>query len=202
MWSWYNLLTSHSWILYLTLPQLSTIRASTILGNSQETIIGSSWGAPGGSLPAWGPVRSYKLCLQHDSMSWPLPCLVMKSDLLVGHWAAENHGIIVWLLGSTRWELIVSISCVVCETSQRWVNFNNSTGKQNRASPQVWPQDCHLWPYTTAALGAFPGGRSSQAHRSVFPFQRCHQRLFYVLLMVLLGCFLSEVSLLDEFVCF
>lgn len=117
-------------------------------------------------------------------------------------WVTEqHHGRIVWLLGSTRWKLIVCISCLVCETSQSWVNFNNSPGKQNRVSPQVWPQDCHLWPYTAAALGASPGGRSSQAHRSVFLFQSCHQRLFYVLLMVLLGCFLSEVGL-DEFVCF
>lgn len=42
-WNRYNLHTSHSWALYLTLPQLSARRASTMLGNSQETAIGNSW---------------------------------------------------------------------------------------------------------------------------------------------------------------
>lgn len=150
MWSWYNLLTSHSWTLYLTLPHLSTIRANAILGNSQETIVGNSRDTPGGSLSVWGPVRSHALCLQRNSMFWPLLCLAMKGDLLVSHWVAENHRRIDGLLGSMRWELIVWISCFLCDTWQSWVCLNNNPEKQTSA--RILPTFSHR----TAISGPTP----------------------------------------------
>lgn len=164
-WSWYNFLTPHSWTLYLTLPQPSMLRANAVLGKSQETSVGNSWDTPGGSLSVWGPVRSHGLCLQHDSMLWPLLCLVIKGDLLVGHWVAENHRRIVWLLGSTRWQLIVWISCFLCDTWQSWVNLNSNPEKQTSA--RILPRFSHRTAIsgpTPLLLLGLPKGEKEEEH--------------------------------------
>lgn len=94
IWSCYNLHASHSWSLYLTRPQLSTMRPSTISGNSQDTITGNSQYAPG------GPVGSHTL--HFSAMSSPLSAdsrwpVGGRRDLASGQREVRNNCLIFML---------------------------------------------------------------------------------------------------------